>query len=45
VQSAGGGEAASAVSIRPLLFPSDDIIRVPGLYRGQISETVRANRR
>lgn len=43
VQSAGAGKATSVVSIRPLLFPSDDIIRVPGLYRGQISETVRAN--
>ena len=43
VQSAGAGEASSAVSIRPLMFPSEDIIRVPGLYRGQISEAVRAN--
>jgi len=43
VQSAGDGEAGSSVSVRQLLFPSDDIIRVPGLYRGEISEAVRAN--
>ena len=44
VQCAGAGsEAASSVSILPLAFPSDDLIRIPSLYRDKISEDVRAN--
>ncbi|HWE04834.1 MAG TPA: hypothetical protein VG326_20680 [Tepidisphaeraceae bacterium] len=43
MQSAGDGDADASLSVRQLTFPSDDLIRVPGLYRGQISEAVRAN--
>ena len=43
VQLAGDGEAASSVSVRPLRFPSENLIRIPSLYRGEISEATRAN--
>ncbi len=43
VRGAGEGSAASAVSIRPLAFPSKDLIRIPSLYRDRITETERTS--
>ena len=43
VRSSGDGEAVTSVAIRPIAFPSDDLIRVGSLYRGTISEATRAN--
>ncbi|GDY20766.1 hypothetical protein LBMAG56_21120 [Verrucomicrobiota bacterium] len=43
VQLAGDGEATSTVTLRPLRFPSENLIRIPSLYRGEISEATRAN--
>lgn len=34
-----GGEAESSVSIRRLLFPSKNLIRMDGLYRGDLAST------
>ncbi|HEY8666940.1 MAG TPA: hypothetical protein VIL86_09755, partial [Tepidisphaeraceae bacterium] len=43
VQASGDGAADTAVTVRPLAFPSSDHIRIPSLYRGEITEAVRAN--
>jgi hypothetical protein len=33
IQASGAGSATSAVSIRALQFPSEDLVRIPALYR------------
>lgn len=43
VRLSGDGEAVSTVTVRPLRFPSENVIRIPSLYRGEISEATRAN--
>ena len=39
---ASGGTATSTLSIRPLAFPSANLIRIDSLYRGTLSEAARA---
>ncbi len=43
VRLSGDGDAASTVTVRPLRFPSENVIRIPSLYRGEIAEATRAN--
>jgi hypothetical protein len=40
---AGEGQSRNVVSIRPLESPSENLIRIGSLYRGEIAEEVRAN--
>ena len=44
VQCSGtDANAVSSVSVLPLAFPSEDLIRIPSLYRDRINEESRAN--
>ncbi len=43
VTPVAGLEAEVAVALRPLNFPSKNLIRFDGLYRGRMTEKVRAN--
>jgi len=43
VRAAGAGEAESSINILPLAFPSDNLIRIPSLYRGTISDEMRSS--
>ena len=43
IRAAGEAEVVSTVTIRPLAFPSESHIRMPSLYRGQITEAERTN--
>ncbi len=43
VQANGDQEASSTIVVRPLVFPSEDIVRMPALYRDMGSAAVLAN--
>ncbi len=43
VTASGPGQATSAVAVRPLLFPSKDLIRLDALYRGVNRDALYVN--